>query len=165
MSESIRIAKEEDKKSILDILNQSIKDRKFTALLTEATLENRKEWFNKHSDKVHPIFVYERDNEVLGWMAVSEYRDGREGFKHTCEISYYIDENSRNNGIATKLLDHVLSYSKENGLKNLMAVIFEDNIYSRSLVEKFGFTKWGYFPDIVEIDGQTKGCLQYGRKL
>lgn len=162
---SIRRAEEKDYPAVLDILNQAIKERRYTALLTPATLSSREKWFKEHSDQRHPIFVYEKDNSILGWMAVSAYRDGREGFMNTCEISYYIDENERNKGIATKLLEHTLEFSKKNNIKNLMAVVFIDNQASRKLIEKFGFEIWGRFPDIVEIDDCHKDCLQYGRKV
>lgn len=165
MSYTLRLAQPQDYQKILDILNQAISERRYTALLTPVTLESRKKWFQDHQDGRHPIYVYEEDGQVYGWMAVTAYRDGREGFCHTCEISYYIDNNRRNTGIASKLLEHVKRVSKESGIKNLMAVIFADNIASRKLVEKFGFNVWGTFPNIVEIDGKEKDCLQYGCKL
>lgn len=165
MSRIIRLAEPQDYQKILDILNEAIRARRYTALLTPATMEKRVNWFKDHQDGRHPIYVCEEDGEVCGWMAVTAYRDGREGFCHTCEISYYIDEDYKHRGIASDLLEYVMKVSKDSGIKHLMAVIFEDNVYSRKLVEKYGFEVWGRFPDIVEIDNQEKDCLQYGRRL
>lgn len=165
MNIDIRLAKPADYQRILDILNQSIRDRKYTALLTPATFPKRKKWFKDHQDGRYPIYVAEVDGKVAGWMAVSAYRDGREGFIHTCEVSYYIDEAYRGCGIATRLMEHVIETSRASGIKNLMAVIFADNQGSLALVRKFGFEQWGRFPNIVEIDGETKDCLQMGRAL
>ena len=161
----IKIAEEKEHQEILDILNQAINERRFTALLTPVTLENRRRWFEEHDDLKHPIFIYKEGDRTLGWMAISVYRDGREGFQNTCEISYYIDKDHRGKGIASKLLDKVMDYSKDVGINNLMAVVFADNTYSKKLLKSNGFTEWGRFPNIVEIDNITKDCLQFGRCL
>lgn len=165
MSRKIRLAEPKDYQTILDILNQAIQERCYTALLTPATMEKRTKWFQDHQDGRHPIYVCEEDGKVCGWMAVTAYRDGREGFCHTCEVSYYIDKDHKHRGIASDLMSYVMDVSKKSGIKHLMAVIFEDNEFSRKLVEKHGFSIWGRFPDIVEIDGNEKDCLQYGRRL
>ena len=161
----ITIAQKQDYQGIIDVLNQAIKERQYTALLTPVTIEGRKDWFIQHENPLYPIFVFKEDSKVLGWMAISPYRDGREGFIHTAEISYYIDENNRGKGIGTKLLIHTLKYAYEAGLDSLMAVIFADNTASKKLVSKFGFKIWGCFPKIVEIDGRRTDCLQFGINL
>lgn len=161
----IEKVQENDYQKVLDILNQAIKEKKFTALLTPVTLEGRKEWFKQHENPLYPIFVYKNNNEVQGWMAISPYRDGREGFINTAEISYYIDEKHRGEGIGTKLIMHTIKYAYESGLNSLMAVIFADNTASKRLVSNFDFKIWGCFPKIVEIDGRRTDCLQYGLNL
>lgn len=165
MKYEIRTAERKDYLKILDILNQAIRKRNCTALLTPATFQTRKKWFQDHQDGKHPIFVAMDGNRVAGWMAVTAYRDGREGFSKTGEVSYYIDEKYQNQGVASALMEEVLERCRLRGFKSLMAVIFADNRGSIALAEKFGFEKWGLFPGIIEIDGETKDCLQYGRAL
>jgi len=162
---TVRLAKEKDYQRILDILNAAILERRVTALLTPVTMESRRGWFKEHSDGVHPIYVAEKDGIVAGWMAVTAYRCGREGFKHACEISYYIAPEFRGSGIGSSLMEHVICESRKRGLKNLMAVIFADNLGSQRLAFKYGFKIWGTFPEIVEIDGRTTDCYQMGLKL
>jgi L-amino acid N-acyltransferase YncA len=89
----IRRFRAADEPAILSILNQSIVERKVTAQLTPATMEARRGWFAMHSARRYPIFVAEEGGDVLGWMAVTPYRGGREGFSKTCELSYYLDRN------------------------------------------------------------------------
>ncbi|MEG0378006.1 MAG: N-acetyltransferase family protein [Eubacterium sp.] len=161
----VRLAKEEDYARILDILNMAILERRVTALLTPVTLESRRNWFKEHNDGIHPIYVAKKMGEVAGWMAVTAYRSGREGFRHACEISYYIAPSYRHCGIGSLLMDHVITESRKRGLKNLMAVIFADNMASQKLALKHGFEIWGRFPEIVEIDGRTTDCFQMGLKL
>ncbi len=161
----IRLARPGDYQRILDILNDAIEKRRYTALLTPVTIESRRQWFQDHQDGRHPIYVADIGDDIAGWMAVTAYRDGREGFCHACEVSYYVDPACMGRGVATALMNYVIDVSTEAGLKHLMAVIFADNIASQALARKFGFEQWGRFPDIVEIDGQTKDCLQMGLAL
>ncbi len=163
---NIRLAEEKDYQRILDILNIAIYQRRVTALLTPVTMESRKGWFKEHTDGIHPIYVAETaDGIVAGWMAVTAYRSGREGFRHACEVSYYLAPEYQGHGIGSALMAYVIEASRKRGLKNLMAVIFADNIPSQQLVKKFGFEQWGCFPEIVEIDGRTTDCYQMGLKL
>lgn len=161
----IRVFKKEDEQRILDILNMSIRGRRVTALLTPVTMEGRQGWFKEHSDGVHPIYVAELDGKVIGWMAVTAYRSGREGFFNTCELSYYLDPDYQHQGIGKKLMAYVIDACRKQGLKNLMLVIFSDNKASLRLAANFGFQVWGRFPGIVEIDGRTADCYQLGLKL
>lgn len=162
---TVRPCEPKDRQRVLDILNQAIKKRKVTALLTPVTMAGREGWFREHDDGKHPIYVVELDGQVVGWMAVTAYRSGREGFATACELSYYLDENMRHRGIGTILMREVIDRCRKLGYKHLMLIIFEDNKASRGLAEKFGFTPWGRFPKIIEIDGRVIDCLQYGRHI
>lgn len=161
----VRPCEPKDRKRVLDILNQAIVKRKVTALLTPATMAGRAGWFAEHDDGRHPIYVAEMGGEVVGWMAVTAYRSGREGFATACELSYYLDAGIRHRGLGSILMREVIGRCRKLGYKHLMLIIFEDNAASRALAEKFGFTIWGRFPKIIEIDGRVTDCLQYGRHI
>ncbi|MGN0194590.1 MAG: GNAT family N-acetyltransferase [Pseudoramibacter sp.] len=154
-----------DEPRILEVLNQSIVERKVTAQLTPATMAARRDWFAMHRDPRYPIFVADQDGEVLGWMAVTPYRGGREGFSKTCELSYYLDRKCRHRGIGSALMAHALETCRELGYRHVLLIIFEHNLPSQGLAKKFGFTVWGRFPNIVDIDGRIQDCLQMGRDL
>lgn len=163
----VRLAREDDYQSIIDILNAAIAERRYTALLTPVSIVGRAEWFRAHQDGIHPIYVAEdkTSGQVIGWMAVNAYRSGREAFAKSCEISYYIAPDFRGHGVGTALMDRVIAESRSRGLKNLMAVIFADNQGSLKLARAHGFEPWGRFPGIVEIDGRQTDCYQMGLKL
>ena len=161
----IRRFRTEDEPAILSILNQSIVERKVTAQLTPATMEARRGWFAMHSARRYPIFVAEEGGDVLGWMAVTPYRGGREGFSKTCELSYYLDRNCRHQGIGSKLMAHALDECRKPADRHVPLIIFEHNQPSQGLARKFGFTVWGRFPNIVDIDDHIQDCLQMGRDL
>ena len=155
----------EDEPAILDILNQSIVERKVTAQLTPATMAARRGWFAMHSARRTPLFVAESEGEILGWIAVTSYRGGREGFLKTCELSYYLDRHCRHQGVGSQLMAHALASCRDLGYRHALLIIFEHNLPSQGLARKFGFSLWGRFPNIVDIDGQIQDCLQMGRDL
>lgn len=162
---NIRLVEEKDYQRVLDILNEAIAARKFTAQLSPATMKIREPWFIQHAAPRHPMFVAELNGEVVGWVTLTEFRAGREGFRFTSEISYYIDSRVQKKGVGTKLMKRAIKAAREIGYRNLIAVIFDSNTGSQSLAKKHGFERWGHMPDIVEIDGKSYGCDYWGLKL
>jgi RimJ/RimL family protein N-acetyltransferase len=54
---------------------------------------------------------------------------------------------------------------KRLGLKNLLALLLEINQASIRMLEKFGFERWGYLPDIVKLQGRKCAHLIYGKQI
>jgi phosphinothricin acetyltransferase len=87
----IRTAKEADLPEIDAIYNEAIEDGFKTAHITPMSKEDRRDWFGKFSDQ-YPLFVYEVDEGVKGWLSVSPYRKGRKALEGTAEVSFYVQE-------------------------------------------------------------------------
>lgn len=162
---NIRLVEEKDYERVLAILNEAIEARAFTAQLSPATLAMRADWFIHHSAHRHPMYVAELHGEVVGWITLTEFRAGREGFRFTSEVSYYIDSRVHRKGIGSKLMKRAIQAAQEIGYRNLVAVVFDTNIASRKLVKKHGFKLWGHMPEAVDIDGKLIGCDYWGLKL
>ena len=161
----IRLVEEKDYQQVLDILNEAIEKRIYTAQLREATMEDRKSWFVEHSSTQHPMFVVEVDEEIMGWVTLTEFRGGREGFRYASEISYYIDSRAQGKGLGNKLMGLAIATARDIGYKSLIAIIFDSNFISINLAKKHGFELWGHLPDVVDIDGEIFGCDYWGLKL
>ena len=161
----IRLVEEKDYQEVLDVLNEAIEKRIYTAKLSKATMSDRKSWFAQHASIEHPMFVAEENDEVIGWITLTEFRAGREGFRFTSEISYYIDSRFQGKGLGTQMMGLAIDAARELGFKSLIAVIFESNLTSIKLAEKHGFELWGRLPGVVDIDGDTISCDYWGLKL
>ena len=161
----IRTAKLEDLEAIIKIYNQAVNSKFETADTTEIKTADRTEWFLKHEPDKYPIFIYEKQGEVLGWLSISPYREGREALKYTAEISYYIHRKYKRQGIGSKLIEHVLLAGKELGYKTIFAIILDKNTASIELLKKFGFTEWGHMPDVADFNGEECGHIYMGRRL
>ncbi len=161
---SIRLATLADLPRIVDIYNQAIAARNVTADMVPFTVEQRLDWFQVHTPEAYPICVCEQDGQVLGWLSVSPYR-GRPALRRTAEVSYYVDYGHHGGGIGSALLAHALADAPRLGKKVYIAILLERNTGSIRLLEKFGFERWGYLPEVAEFDGQLCGQFYYGRRV
>ena len=82
----IRKAIPADIESIATIYNEAIREGGFTGDLEPLSIENRQAWYRDHQDP-YAIFVTVLDDSVVGYAALSPYRQGRNAFSQTCEIS------------------------------------------------------------------------------
>jgi len=160
----IRLANTDDLQAINTIYNQAVAGQ-LTADRTPITMAARAAWFKEHDCNTYPVFVYEVNNQVVAWLSFSKYRLGREAFKTTAEISYYVSNNYRRNGIGTALVQFARQQAVQYGFKNLLAMILEWNTGSIRLLEKCGFEKWAYLPRVADFDGAICGHLYFGINL
>ncbi len=161
---NIRFANYADLAEIVVIFNQAVRAR-VNGSLKEGTVESRSKWFSEFSQKEYPIYVAEQNNRVVGYCYLSQYRSGRQAMSKTAEISYYIDYNHHRQGIGSALIKHTINDCKRVNKNNLLAILLDKNKPSISILEKFGFKKWGCYPDIVNLDGEICSQLIYGLKL
>ena len=161
----IRLATEEDLAAINDIYNQAVKQGFCTAHLSPVDLEYRRYWFSHHPPERYPVYVYQEDNVILGWVSLGAYRADREALAHVTEVSYFVDQESRGRGIGSCLLQYALNVAPGCGLKILVAILLDKNPASISLLRKFGFSLWGSMPGIASIGEETADHLYYGLKL
>jgi len=161
----IRIAREEDLGAINNIYNQAVQQQFCTAHLEPVSMAERKLWFLAHKPVLHPVFVVEDDERIVGWVSLGPYREGRQALAHVAEVSYYVDENERGKGLGSKLMAHAVGVASAYGFSVLIAILLNRNPASIGLLHKFGFKEWGRMPGIASIDEQEADHLYYGLKL
>ena len=161
----IRHAQWSDLPRIVDIYNQAIQSQFATGDLSEFTVKERQDWFLKFDKDNYPIYVAELDSKIVGYCTLSPYRPGREAMARVAEISYYVDFALHQKGIGSALIHHALSDCKRIGKNTLLAILLDINTPSIKILEKFGFKRWGHFPDIIQLKGKSCGHLVYGLKV
>lgn len=120
---SIRLAEYKDLEAIVEIYNQAIVTHHCTADMDTFSVKERISWFEEHQSLEYPMYVYEVDNKVVGYLYFTGYRPGRRAMRHTAEISYYIHNDYQRQGIGTKLLEFAIEKSKELKFKNLVEIL------------------------------------------
>ena len=162
---SIRLAEYKDLEALVEIYNQAILKHRCTADMDIFSVEERACWFEEHQSLEYPIYVYEFNNKVVGYLYFNGYRQGRKAMRYTAEISYYIHNDYQRLGIGTKLMAFAIEKSKELNYKNLIAILLEFNLPSIKLLKTFEFKEWGCLPGIADFDGEICSHLYYGLKI
>ena len=95
-----------------------------------------------------PYFVAVVGEQVAGYSYASSYRP-RPGYRFTVENTIYVDNAYRRQGIAYKLLAHLIEACTERGFRQMVAVIGDsENQPSIDLHQKLGFEHVGVLPAI-----------------
>ncbi len=159
----IRLATETDLPAIDRIYNQAIELGFRTAHTTPLDLVERSDWFRNHEPKHHPVFVCIRGNDVVGWASFSAYRPGRAALDETAELSFYVDTLYRGQGIGSEMMEHCLKKCRGLHKRVLFSIIIEGNNASIRLLQKFGFDRWGYLPEVIHYNKQVRGQIYMGK--
>ena len=161
---SIRHAEPADLPAIVAIYNASIPGRLATADTEPVAVKDREEWFTTFDRKLRPLWVYDRDGEVLGWLGLRSFY-GRPAYHRTVESAVYVAPDHQREGIARRLLAHALDECPKLGVANVLAFVFAHNMPSVTLFEAHGFGRWGLLPKVCEMDGREHDLLILGKRL
>ncbi|MBC7909672.1 MAG: N-acetyltransferase [Pyrinomonadaceae bacterium] len=94
-----------------------------------------------------------RDGEtVKGWAALSAV-SSRFVYAGVAEISVYVGQSYRGEGIGKALLEALVSESERNGIWSLQAGIFPENSYSITMHKQCGFREVGRRERIGRMNG------------
>ena len=83
-------------------------------------------------------FVCELDGRVAGWVALSPVSP-RYAYRGVAEVSIYVANGGKRQGIGRELLQRVIRSSEEMGYWTLQSVVLEENAPSLALHRSCGF--------------------------
>jgi phosphinothricin acetyltransferase len=102
-------------------------------------------------------------DQVVGWSALSPV-SGRCVYAGVAEVSVYVAEAARGQGIGQKLLEGLVQASEQVGLWTLQAGIFPENTASIRLHERCGFRVLGVREKIGQMDGRWRDVVLMERR-
>src|SRR5216110_481615 len=158
----IRDALESDLPIVIDIYNATVPTRMVTAELEPTTVEARLPWFREHSSDQHPFWVVESDGRVIGWLDFKNFLP-RCAYRGTAEISVYVDDRFRRQGVARRLLEEAIARAPSLGITAIVGLIFAHNEPSLKLFDRLGFQRWGLLPAIARLDSVERDLIVMGR--
>ncbi len=163
----IRAAKREDLPALLEIYNAEVLQGTATFDLETKTPEQWEQWFEAHQGAGRLLLTAEMDGCAVGYATLSQYRD-RKAYDSTAEVSVYVAANCRRQGVATALMEQLLSCAQAEPqlhLHLLVSVITGENEKSCRLHEKFGFVHSGTLPEVGRKFDRWLSVETYYRKL
>ncbi len=153
-----------DLPTIVDIYNSTVPSRLVTADLEPVSVESRRAWFEAHTPARRPLWMVEHEGKIAGWLSFSDFY-GRPAYQATSEISIYLDEGTRGQGIGAAMLAHALDCAPGLGIRSALGFIFGHNEPSLRLFRRFGFRDWGVLPRVANLDGVERDLVIVGLRL
>jgi L-amino acid N-acyltransferase YncA len=159
-----------DLPDIVAIYNSTIASRRVTADLHPVSVESRMAWFHAHDPKRRPIWVVDRptsasgDARIAAWLSFSDFHR-RPAYAGAAELSIYVHENSRHQGLGSCLLVAAVKAAPAMGIHTLTGLIFGHNHASLQLFAQAGFQQWARLPRIAEMDGHRYDLVIVGLSL
>ncbi|MCR5634307.1 MAG: GNAT family N-acetyltransferase [Lachnospiraceae bacterium] len=146
----IRIAKTEDAESLLKIYSYYVEN---TAISFEYVTPSPEEFRKRISDtlKKYPYIVIEEDGLIKGYAYAGVFK-GRAAYDHCCEVTIYVDRDSKGKGYGRLLYDALEKALKIQGMINLYACIGDPEVEDEYLTKNsecfhrhMGYAKVGDF--------------------
>jgi L-amino acid N-acyltransferase YncA len=116
----------------------------------ETEVPSWEEWNAAHLPEHR--FVAEAEGSVLGWIALAPV-SSRCCYAGVAEVSAYIAEGARGQGVGAALLERAIESAEAAGLWTLETGVFPENEASLAVLKRFGFREVG----VRERLGQMKG--------
>ncbi|MHA1536525.1 MAG: GNAT family N-acetyltransferase [Alphaproteobacteria bacterium] len=112
-----------------------------------------------------PYLIVERDNAVRGFAYARPYR-ARSAYRYTVEDSVYVDANWQRRGIASLLLEGLISRCGALGYRQMVAVIGGSaNVSSINLHASHGFREVGILRGVGDKFGAPVDSVLMQRAL
>ena len=159
----VRSATVEDASAILEIYNHEVLTSTVTFDLVPRTLAEQESWITDRSG-AHVVLVVEDDGEVVGFGALSQYRE-RAGYATTVEDSVYVHEDHRGRGVGRILLAELVERATAHGFHALMAKIVGGHEASITLHAAAGFEVVGHEREVGRKFGRWLDVVLLERLL
>ena len=149
----IREATSDDAEAIRLIYNHEVENETSTMDLVPRTLETQREWIAARSGAFCAVVAVDSSETVLGFGALSEYKD-RSGYRSTVENSVYVRRDVARHGIGKQILLHLLETATVSGFHSVIARIEAQSLASRGLHSSCGFELVGIEKQVARKFGK-----------
>ena len=150
---TIREATSDDAEAIRLIYNHEVENETSTMDLVSRTLETQREWIAARSGAFCAVVAVDSSGTVLGFGALSEYKD-RSGYKSTVENSVYVRRDVARRGIGKQILLHLIETATVSGFHSVIARIEAQSLASRGLHSSCGFELVGIEKQVARKFGK-----------
>ena len=108
-------------------------------------------------------FAAERDGRVVGWVALLPV-SSRECYSGVAEVSLYVSEEARSQGVGRVLLTSAIEGAERGGIFSLQTSVFPENEATLRLLRRFGFREVGRRERIGRLHGIWRDTVLVERR-
>lgn len=123
--------------------------------LRDADIES---WFAAHTHPGHPVLVAKAGEAVLGFAALSAFREAA-AYWPCAEDTIYLDPAACGAGVGRALMQRLCELGKAGGVEQVIAMIDGSNANSVAFHRKLGFCMVGTLRAIGEKNGMRCDCV------
>ena len=103
------------------------------------------------------------NGEFVGWIALAPV-SSRCCYAGVAEVSAYVAEQARGQGIGAVLLERLIESAEAAGIWTLETGVFPENAPSMALLKRFGFREVGVRERIGQLDGVWRDVVFLERR-
>ena len=157
----VRPAETSDARALTAIYNYEVVNGVNNYVVDIEDVSTREEWIRNLKSKGFPIFVFERNNEVIAFGALTPFH-GAAGYKTTVSGVLYVHHQHHRQRVAQAIGESLIEKAKKLGVHCIIAGINSENDASISFHQSFGFRQVGFFKDIAFKHGRFHSdvCMQ-----
>ncbi|WP_428234710.1 arsinothricin resistance N-acetyltransferase ArsN1 family B [Gracilimonas sp.] len=160
----IRPVQPKDIPYINNIYNYYIRATTVTFEEEEVSAEDITTRINKIESAELPWLVAEHEGLIVGYAYATKWKE-RSAYRHSVEISVYVDHNRQGNGWGTKLYQALFTELQKKDIHLAIGGITLPNDASIALHEKFGMEKVAHFKEIGFKFGQWLDVGYWQKRL
>ena len=127
----------------------------------ETEVPSWEEWNAAHLPEHR--FVAEAEGSVLGWIALAPV-SSRCCYAGVAEVSAYIAEGARGQGVGAALLERAIESAEAAGLWTLETGVFPENEASLAVLKRFGFREVGVRERLGQMNGHWRDVVLLERR-
>ncbi|WMJ78813.1 MULTISPECIES: GNAT family N-acetyltransferase [unclassified Sedimentibacter] len=147
MEHIVENMKPSDWKQVKNIYIEGIK----TGIATfQSDAPSWEEWDKSHISTCR-LVARSSNNDISGWAALSP-TSSRECYNGVVEVSIYVSEKFKGQGVGKSLLTKLVKESEANGFWTLYCAIIRENAASIALHKKCGFREIGIREKIAKMN-------------
>jgi phosphinothricin acetyltransferase len=149
---------ERDWPGVAEVYRQGIDTKNSTF---ESEVPSWESWDRSHLKSCRIVAV--AGDMVIGWGALLGV-SARKVYSGVAEVSIYVSDKFKRQGIGTMLLDKLITESEAEGFWTLQAVMFPENMASLRLHKNKGFRVVGYREHLGKMDGKWRDVILLERR-
>ena len=146
MEFSIRQAKEEDRKDVIDLFNYYVINS-FAAYPDEKVAYDFFDKLNHLTIDGSFYAIGLNSGGIIGFGLLKKFYSFKV-FNRTAEIAYFLHKDHTGEGLGKIILDQLIADARKKNIRTLLASISSLNIMSIKFHHKYGFTECGRFSQV-----------------